>query len=105
MTSSMISCGSLVLSSPLEFSNFEFTPTANFRPGTYDLIAAGSLPSGVLGNSVSGTIDGLPANLAVQGNELVFTVVPEPSTLALLGIGAAATLRLRMAKAKASGLA
>ena len=54
----MLSCGSLALGGPLEFSSFEFTPTANFGPGTYDLISAGSLPSGVLGNSTSGTIDG-----------------------------------------------
>ena len=29
----MLSCGSLAISSPLAFSNFDFTPTANFRPG------------------------------------------------------------------------
>ena len=38
--------------------------------------------------STSGSIDGYPATLAVQGNDLVLTVVPEPSTLALLGAGA-----------------
>ena len=52
--------------------------------GAYDLIVAGSPPSGVLGTSTSGTIDGYAASLAVQGNDLVLTVVPEPSTLALL---------------------
>ena len=55
----MLSCGSLVLGGPLEFSDFGFTWTGNFGPGTYDLIKATSLPSGVLGNSASGTIDGL----------------------------------------------
>ncbi len=86
-TSDEISCGSLLVSSPLGFSNFDFTWTANFGPGKYNLIEAGSLPGGVLGNSTSGVIDGLPANLAVQGNDVVLNVVPEPSTLALLGTG------------------
>ncbi len=86
-TSDEIACGSLVVSSPLGFSNFDFTWTSNFAPGTYDLIEAGSLPSSILGNSNSGTIDGLPATLAVHNNDLVLTVVPEPSTLALLSVG------------------
>ena len=33
-------------------------------------------------------IDGYPANLAVQGNDLVLNVTPEPTTLALLVRGA-----------------
>ncbi len=88
-TSDEIACGSLIVGSPLGISNFDFTPTANFAPGTYDLIEAGSLPSGVLGNSNSnsGTIDGYAATLAVQNNDIVLNVVPEPGTLALLGAG------------------
>ncbi len=86
-TSDEISCGSLLVGSPLGFSNFDFTLTANFGPGNYNLIEAGSVPSGTLGTSTSGTIEGLPANLAVQGNDLVLTVVPEPSTLVLLAGG------------------
>ena len=84
-----ISCRNLVLGSPLEFSDFDFTWTNNFGPGTYDLIAFGS-SSGSLGANTSGTIDGLPASIAVQQatNDLVLTVVPEPGTLALLGVGA-----------------
>jgi autotransporter-associated beta strand protein len=87
-TSDSIFCGSLVSGSPLGLSNFDFTWTSNFGPGTYDLIETNSLPGGVLGTSTSGTIDGLPANIAVQGNDVVLNVVPEPSTLALLGAGA-----------------
>jgi hypothetical protein len=67
-------------------------PTVNFGPGTYDLIEAGSI-SGSLSASTSGTIDGYPASLAISGNDLVLTVVPEPSTLALLGIGVVGVLR------------
>ncbi len=85
-TSSMISCSSLTLGGQ-QFSNFAFPYTANFAPGTYYLIEAGSSPSGTLGTSTSGTIDGYPASLAVKGNNLVLTVVPEPGTLALFGVG------------------
>ncbi len=81
-----LSCGSLVLSSPLEFSDFVLTPTANFAPGTYELITSGApLLSGVLDGNNSGTIDGLPATLSLQSNDLVLTVVPEASTATLLG--------------------
>ncbi len=70
-----------------QFSDFSFTPLGGFAPGTYDLIAFGSI-SGSLGANNSGIIDGLPASLAVQGNELVLNVVPEPGTLAVLLMGA-----------------
>ncbi len=69
-----------------QFSDFNFTPLAGFAPGSYTLIDAGSI-SGGLGANTSGTIDGLPANLAMQGNNLVLNVVPEPGTLALLAFG------------------
>jgi len=83
-TSDMISCGSLVLNGQ-QITDFSFTPTANFGPGTYPLIAFGSLGGTGLGSNISGTVDGYPANLAIQGNDLMLNVVPEPSTLALLG--------------------
>ncbi len=84
-TSSMISCGALTLNGQ-QFSDFNFMPSANFALGSYPLIAFGST-SGSLGNSTSGTIDGFPATLAVEGNDLVVNVVPEPSTAALLATG------------------
>lgn len=85
-TSDMISCGSLALNLQ-QISDFNITPTANFGPGTYDLIAFGSY-SGSLGANTSGMIDGYTATLAIQGNnDLVLIVTPEPSTLALLAAG------------------
>jgi fibronectin-binding autotransporter adhesin len=93
LTSDMISvsAGTLILNGQ-QFSDFDFTWTSNFGPGSYPLIDAG-LVNGSLGNSYSGTIDGYPATLAVQGdNELVLTVTPEPSTLTLLAAGAIALI-------------
>ena len=82
---SMVS-GQLILSGQ-QFSDFNFTWTSNFAPGAYPLIEFGSLGGTGLGTISSGIIDGYPANLAISGNELVLNVVPEPSTLLLLGIG------------------
>ena len=62
---------------------FDFTPTSDFGQGTYVLIEAGSTSGTFLSSNV--VIDGYPATLSEQGNEIVLTVVPEPSTLALLG--------------------
>src|SRR5208282_3020575 len=83
--SDMISAGKLALNNQ-QFSDFSFTWTDNFAPGNYNLIAFTS-SSGNLGSLTSGTIDGLPAMLAISGNDLVLTVVPEPSTVVLLGAG------------------
>jgi len=83
-TSSKISCGYLALGDQ-QFSDFHFTWSPNFGPGNYDLIHFGS-SSGTL--SVSGMIDNLPATLGIQGKDVVLTVVPEPSTFALLDVGA-----------------
>ena len=76
--------GELILSGQ-QLSDFKFMPTANLVPGIYPLIEAGSI-SGVLGSGTSGTIDGYSATLAVEGNNLVLTVVPEPSTFGLLAV-------------------
>jgi autotransporter-associated beta strand protein len=74
--------GTLVLNGQ-QFSDFTFTPREGFGPGTYTLIDSGKIQGG-LGPNLSGTINGLPAKLAVVGNDVDLTVVPEPGTLALL---------------------
>ncbi len=78
------------------FSDFRFAPSGGFAPGSYMLIDAGSV-NGTLGANTSGTINGRQASLAMQGNDLVLTVVPEPGALSLLAAGASRSL--------ASGLA
>ena len=81
-----------------QFSDFNFTWSANFAPGSYTLIGAGSISG--LGSNLSGTIDGLPASLSLQGNDLlVLNVVPEPSTLALPRRRRHRPAGLRLAKA------
>ncbi|MGA2254634.1 MAG: PEP-CTERM sorting domain-containing protein [Thermoguttaceae bacterium] len=76
--------GPFVLSDQ-QFSEFNFRPSYGFGPGSYTLIDAQTI-TGTLGPSTSGTIAGWDSTLAVSGNDLVLTVVPEPSTLALLGV-------------------
>ena len=76
--------GSLTFSGQ-QFSNFGFAWRTGFGPGTYTLVNAKSISG--LGSNLSGSIDGLPATLSVQNNDLMLTVVPEPSTTSLLGAG------------------
>jgi len=74
--------GNLILSGQ-QFLDFHFTPLDGFSQGRYILIDAGSISG--LGNNRSGMIGSYSATLAVEGSNLVLNVVPEPSTLALLG--------------------
>ena len=83
-TSDAVSCGTLALNNQ-QFTDFRFMPTANFVPGSYDLIAFGST-SGSLGNDLSGTVGGYTATLSISNNDLVLTIVPEPSTATLLAV-------------------
>ena len=92
----LMSSGVLTLGGQ-QFSDFNFTPLGGFVPGSYTLIDAGSI-NGTLGNTLSGPIgNGLTGTLAIQGNDLVLSVVPEPGTLALLGgCGSALVLTARL---------
>ena len=81
-----------------QFSDFAFNPLPGFTQGTYVLIEAGTI-TGSLGNNCSGTIAGLQATLSTSGNDLLLTVVPEPSTLVLFvtGVFGLVVLALRRA--------
>ena len=68
-----------------QFADFNFSPEDGFGEGTYTLINATSI-QGSLGSNLTGTIGGRTAWLSTSGGNLVLTVVPEPSTLILVGI-------------------
>jgi autotransporter-associated beta strand protein len=71
------------------FSDFAFNPQTGFGLGTYILIDAGGI-QGILGDNLSGNIGGLSASLSISGDDLMLTVVPEPSIwilLATVGLG------------------
>ena len=91
-----ISAGKLELGSGLvNFDDFTFTPGAGFAAGSYTLFSSATL-LGSLGSSTSGTVGGLPASLQVSGNNVLLSVVPEPSmTAALLAAAGMSVLMLR----------
>jgi autotransporter-associated beta strand protein len=67
------------------FEDFLFYPQSGFGPGVYTLIHAGGI-DGFLGDDSSGEINGMGASLGVSGNDIVLTVVPEPSSFMLCGL-------------------
>jgi fibronectin-binding autotransporter adhesin len=71
----------------LAFNDFAFTAQAGFGPGTYTLFD-GNLPiSGTLdAANRSGSVGGFTGTLSLadNGNDVVFTVVPEPASTTLL---------------------
>jgi autotransporter-associated beta strand protein len=84
-----------------DFSTIGFSPQAGFGPGTYTLIDAGNIAGTGLGGTKVSTINGLTATLAIggsDGKDLVLTVVPEPSTIALLACGAVGLLGYALRK-------
>ncbi len=77
--------GSTLYLNNQQFSSFNFKPLGGFSQGTYILIDAGNI-QGNLGPNLDGNIGGLPAFLSLSGDNLVLNVVPEPSTLVMLGV-------------------
>ena len=76
--------GSLNIGTGLNFSDFDFTALSGFEGGSYVLFQTPGAITGSLG-TVTGLISGFDATLSISGNNLVMNVVPEPSSLALLG--------------------
>jgi fibronectin-binding autotransporter adhesin len=85
-----LSSSKLLLSNQ-QFTDFNFTTWNGFGPGIYTLIDADSI-QGSLGINLSGNIHGFEASLYTSGGDLLLTIVPEPSSCLLLGIGTISVL-------------
>ena len=70
----------------LEFDDFAFTAGSGFGPGTYTLFDSTQDVFGTLGSSLSGTVGGFTATIALadSDNDIVLNVVPEPGSATLL---------------------
>ncbi|HEY9249597.1 MAG TPA: autotransporter-associated beta strand repeat-containing protein [Rariglobus sp.] len=71
----------------LNFDDFDFVAVSGFAEGTFTLFdSATSISASSLGSSLTGTINGLAAELSISGDDLILTVVaiPEPSSYAVL---------------------
>ena len=77
-----------------QFSDFTFNNLAGFGVGTYTLFQTAAITNS-LGANLTGTIGGLGSTLSVSGNDVLLTVVPEPTTWALLAFGLCTMLFLR----------
>jgi autotransporter-associated beta strand protein len=93
-SSDLILAGTTILGG-IDFDNFTFLPGVGFGPGVYTLINATSISG--LGAGTTGTVGSYDAALSIDddGQDLVLTVIPEPTTLGMLGLCAAAALLRR----------
>jgi fibronectin-binding autotransporter adhesin len=80
----------------LGLADFAFSDSGGFGEGVYTLITGASSFVGALDSSnVSGDVLGYHSTLSMSGNNLVLTVVPEPSALLLGALGVLGLLRCR----------
>ena len=93
----VIDLGTLTLAQ-MSFSNFAFTTNSGFGAGTYTLIDA-ALHNGIFNPVTNEAFYGFIGTVylgGTDGNDLIMSVtsaIPEPSTIALLGLGALLALR------------
>lgn len=72
----------------LDFDSFTFQQGAGFGAGTYTLFSDADNLLGFLGGTVSGAIGGFYGSLELNGNDLLLNVIPEPGTMAFIGLTA-----------------
>lgn len=83
-----------------QFSDFAFTTQAGFGKGTYVLFDAGTIDGSLASSGLSGTVGGLGATLGIVGNDVILTVVPEPSAIMLLAASLVSLLAYAWRKRK-----
>jgi hypothetical protein len=96
----LLTGGSLNLGTGLNFSAFDFNLLSGFGVGTYVLFETDTAIVGSLGMH-TGILGGYDASLSIVGNNLVLSVIPEPSSVALLLVGVAVFGLLRHHRQKA----
>lgn len=86
----------------LDAADFTFTTGGGFGTGVYVLFDANSTIAGSIGTASVDFGGGITGTLSIDGvnNDVLLTVVPEPSTILLSGLGLAAMLwRIRRVRA------
>ncbi len=77
--------GTLNIGGSLDFNDFNFAQLSAFTsPGQFTLFHSDHAITGSLGANFIGNINGLAANIAISGDDVVLQVVPEPNALTML---------------------
>lgn len=88
--SDMIASGALTIGTGVVgFSDFAFTDETGFGNGVYTLFSSSGITGSLDVANLTGTVGGLDSTLSISGNDILLTVVPEPSTAGLILLGLA----------------
>ncbi len=83
-------------SGTLGLSDFTFSDSGGFTDGVYNLITGAASFTGTLDTgNLTGSVLGRDGTLSMSGNNLILTVVPEPSAALIGSLGLLALLRRR----------
>jgi|GEM_PF-6330928 len=88
--SDRIASGALTIGTGiLGFNDFSFAAETGFGNGVYTLFSSTGITGTLDGANLTGLVGGLNSTLSLSGNDVLLTVVPEPSTAGLLLLGLA----------------
>lgn len=88
--SDRIASGALTIGTGiLGFNDFSFAAEVGFGNGVYTLFSSTGITGTLDGANLTGLVGGLNSTLSLSGNDILLTVVPEPSTAGLLLLGLA----------------